>query len=78
LWVGQRLDRGGSRPGLDQRHFAKNFALVQRVDAPGVGALTDDDFDRSGNDEECCIARVSRGDDRVSGFERYRLHEGLQ
>ena len=72
--VGRRPDCRRSRPGLDQAHFAEHLARLQRVDRPGVGALTDDDFDRPADDEERRVAVVAFDDDRVSGLERDVLH----
>src|SRR5208282_6857704 len=70
-----RLDRGGTRSGVNQTHFAKHFARRQRADGPGLRAMTDGDLDRSSDDEECGITLVALGNDRVSGFVRDGLHE---
>ena len=57
--VARRFDSRGSRPRLDQAHFAEHLAGLQPAHGPGVRAAPDDDVDRSADDEERRIALVA-------------------
>ena len=72
--IGHRLDRGGSRAGLDQAHFAEHVARAQRRDGLGFRLPADADLDRARDDEECGVAVFPLGNNRIPGPEFDGLH----
>ena len=72
--VGKRLDRGRSRPRLDQAHLTEHVAGIEDPDALGLGTLAYAHLDGTCADQKGGIAGLAFGEDRVSGVEFHGLH----